>query len=223
MTRLTQLGYTDLFDLAAGAIGLATASNILVAGCGGGQELVSFSAVPVKDKRTIVGVDPSEPFLAFAKQRVESEVTNKQAPEIKYVNGYVHDLPEPGKEAPLFDAATSMYVLHHCADDDSKAGKAAHLNSISKRMKAGAKLFLVDTVRSADESVFKRQIEAGMAYQAIRGVPVETTHQMAKGLVSLPMVTEARTMELLAAAGVTDVLRLYSAFHVSGWVATKKN
>ncbi len=43
--------YNDLFDLAAAAIGLRGASNVLVAGCGGGQELVSFSAIfPDKTK-----------------------------------------------------------------------------------------------------------------------------------------------------------------------------
>jgi hypothetical protein len=42
-----------------------------------------------------------------------------------------------------------------------------------------------------------------------------------QGVDRLPLVSEARTMQLLAEAGFTDALRLYSAFHVSGWVATK--
>lgn len=36
----------------------------------------------------------------------------------------------------------------------------------------------------------------------------------------LPLITEERTVELLKSVGFTDVLKLYSAFHVSGWVAT---
>lgn len=227
LARQSQLGYDDLFQLAAAAIGVPTATNVLVAGCGGGQELVTFGKIPSQGKRVIVGVDPSAPFLGIARKRVTAEVDKEAAANIHAVHGYVHTLPLPGAPGSdgavtePFDAATSMFVMHHAVDDDTPEGKASHLRAIGARLKPGAKLFIVDVNRHPDAAEFRRQVEAAMAYQSLRGVPVSTTHNMFKTMNMCPLVSEERVVELLGANGFTSIVRLYAAFHVAGWVATR--
>jgi 2-polyprenyl-3-methyl-5-hydroxy-6-metoxy-1,4-benzoquinol methylase len=73
---------------------------------------------------------------------------------VNFVLGYVHDLPLPSSvesdslSVAPFDAATSMFVLHHCPDDESPQGKLFHLRAIAQRMKPGAKFFLVKIIAS---------------------------------------------------------------------------
>jgi ubiquinone/menaquinone biosynthesis C-methylase UbiE len=107
--------YDDLHGVAGVAIGASKASKVLCVGCGTGQELITLAQVhrasTAPAKWSLVGVDPSEPMLAVAKQRFAQELTPEQSARIELVPAYLSAVSTEEKYTG-FDAATSILVSH---------------------------------------------------------------------------------------------------------------
>jgi SAM-dependent methyltransferase len=105
--------YDDLHGVAAVAIGASKASKVLCVGCGTGQELITLAQVhrasSAPAKWSLVGVDPSEPMLAVAKQRFAQELTPEQSARVELVQAYLSAVSIEEKYTG-FDAATSLLV-----------------------------------------------------------------------------------------------------------------
>jgi len=131
------VGYELAFELATALLRAHCPedAHLLLIGAGGGTEVGVFGrAVP---HWRLTGVDPSANMLALARACVD---TYGLADRVQLIQGTVDDLTP----IPHYDAATCFYVLMHLPDDGTKQHL---LQSIVQRLKAGAPLILVDTVR----------------------------------------------------------------------------
>ena len=117
--------------------------------------------------------------------------------------------------AARFDAATAMVVLTHLPDDGAKLHL---LRGIARRLKPGAPLLLVDSLRDHRE----RFLPAMERYAAARGLPAEQLAALfARIRAGAMTVPEERERALLAEVGFRDVVRCFAAFTMNGWVAAR--
>ncbi len=107
------------------------AASLLYVGVGTGAELVPYTRFGVPGWR-FTGVDPSEPMLAVARQRLEAEGLLART---QLHAGELHTLPE----SEPFDGAQMMGVLHHVEGDEARL---ALLREVAQRLRPGAPLVL---------------------------------------------------------------------------------
>ncbi|CAD7699065.1 unnamed protein product [Ostreobium quekettii] len=210
--RLYLPGYGAMFDMAAALLSSRAPGdcNLLVVAAGGGEEFCAFGSRFPGWKMT--GVDPSPAMLAVARQRVEEMGIGDR---VETLCGTAGDLPE-GK---VFDAATCMFVMGMIQDDGSKL---AFLREVAKRLKRGAPLLLADAVGDVGSEAFGR-IMADVAAHGISGGMQEDEMDKFRSQVGrLPIVTEAREMELMEQAGFAVEYQYFRALIFSAWIAYKK-
>lgn len=185
-------------------------AHLLIVGAGGGTEILRLSQGNPQWK--ILGVDPSSNMLAIAQQKIEQ---NSLSQQVSLFNGYVQDLPL----TPLFDAATSILVMHFLPDDGSKL---TFLQNIAQRLNSSATLFVVDVFGNKDTPEMEERISFVAAYRQEMGMPYEKHLEMMKPFNNgVHPVSEAREEELLQQAGFGNIMRFYTGLWVSGWIATK--
>jgi tRNA (cmo5U34)-methyltransferase len=109
--------------------------QLLILGAGTGAEILDFGKTN-PDWR-FVAVDPAQPMLDLAKEKVEAAGL---AERVSFFKGYVDELPMDR----LYDGATLGMVLHFVTDD---GGKLRLLRGIATHLNAGAPLVLMDAVR----------------------------------------------------------------------------
>ncbi len=187
-------------------------ARILVAGIGTGMEILEFA--PLNPGWSFCGVDPSADMLALAGKKISKM---NLAGEIELRKGYVDDL----KEGEVFDAATCILVMHFLKDDGAKLNL---LESISKRLKHGAPLVLIDGFGEPGSTNFEEIKVAWKNYPVISGVPSETVENIFNEVImkTVQFVPEWRIMELLETAGFTRVSKYFSGFLYGGWMGYKK-
>ncbi len=206
--RRMNVGYELVFELATALLraDCPDDAHLLIVGAGGGMELQTFGSAGAGWRFT--GVDPSADMLALARAKVDGAGLTER---VQLVQGTLDDLPPDAR----FDAATVIFVLMHLPDDGSKLHL---LRGLAQRLRAGAPLILVDSIRDHRE----RFIPAWQHYTAARGLPAEQMAAfIARITASSNTVTEARELTLLDEAGFRDVTRFFAAFHMSGWIATR--
>lgn len=204
-------GYEHLFLMARALLRaqLGKQANLLVAGAGGGMEILTFGAA--NPGWQIMGVDPSERMLSVAREKVER---HGLADRVRLHHGYVHELPT----APLYDGATCVQVTHILPDDGSKQ---ALLTSIRQHLKPGAPFILADPFGAAIPEDLLPAWRWFQLYFGRTDEQIDTLYQQIQASVHL--VPETRIMTLLSNAGFEDATRFYTAFWYGGWVARKRN
>jgi tRNA (cmo5U34)-methyltransferase len=157
----------------------------------------------------LTAVDPSADMLALARAAAEAAGL---ADRVRFLRGTPDDLPAGER----FDAATALFVLMHLPDD---GGKLRLLRGIAARLKPGAPLILVDSVR--DQRA--RFAPAWREYAVARGVSAEWMAAFFARIAASgnTTTTEARELALLGEAGFRDAARFFAAFTVNGWIATR--
>jgi tRNA (cmo5U34)-methyltransferase len=153
-------------------------------------------------------------MLSLARKKIsEKNMRNK----IRLTQGYVDDLPDRED----FDGATSILVMHFLNDDGAKLDL---LKSISRRLKPGSPVVLVDGCGKPGSRAFKDNLKAWKQYPAIHGLePDYIEKAFSKTIMKMVrFVPESRILELLKEAGFTKVFKYYSGFLYSGWTAYKK-
>lgn len=205
-------GYEAMHQMALACLRakLPSEANLLVVGAGTGMELVKFAKG--NSGWQISGVDPSENMLAIAKNKIQQHGLSEQ---VKLFQGYTNDLPD----SSIYDAATSILVMHFIPDD---GGKLAFLQSIAKRMKSSGTFILVDVFGEKGTDDFQEMIslikefwqEAGI----IEAKKAEILETMEKGVYP---ISETRVLQLLEQAGFSKVIRFYTGLWVGGWMAVK--
>ncbi|WP_414621674.1 class I SAM-dependent methyltransferase [Calothrix sp. CCY 0018] len=185
-------------------------ANLLVVGAGTGMELVRFGKG--NSKWQILGVDPSENMLAVAKNKIEQYGLSEQ---VKLFQGYTNDLPD----TPIYDAATSILVMHFIPDD---GGKLAFLQSIAQRMKSSSTFILVDVFGEKGTDDFQEMISLVKKLWEETGITeakkAEILETMEKGVNP---ISETRVLQLLKQAGFGKVIRFYTGLWVGGWMCVK--
>jgi len=212
MAPLVLPGYEAMHQMALACLqaNLPPEANILVVGAGTGMELIKFAKG--NSKWQILGVDPSEKMLAIAQEKIQQHDLSEQ---VKLFQGYTDDLPETS----IYDAATSILVMHFIADD---GGKLAFLQSIAQRMKSSSTFILVDVFGEKGTDDFQQIVSLIKKFWQQRGIPeakqIELLETMDQGVYQ---ISETRVLELLEQAGFSKMIRFYTGLWVGGWVALK--
>jgi tRNA (cmo5U34)-methyltransferase len=190
---------------------LPSHSHVLIAGAGAGREIEALGASPRGYRLT--GFDPSADMLALA-----STYAGALAERVRLIRGVVDDVDD----SSLFDAATSILVMHFLPDTGEKA---RYLTGIRRRLKAGAPYLHADVCLD-DEETFRRMVPAVRAQGVLAGLPEAVgdgaaAHigRMAFGDGAATVISEARTRELFQAAGFRVIGPFFRGFWYVGWWA----
>ncbi|WP_420633772.1 methyltransferase [Candidatus Palauibacter sp.] len=185
--------------------------RVLVVGAGTGIEIVTFKTAEPGWRLT--GVDPSAQMIEIARHRVREAGVNDG---VHLVHGRADDLDEGG-----FDAATCFNVMHFLPDDGAKQ---ALLRSIAERLAPGAPFVLFELHGDRGASHFGERFTAWSRYWEIQGMgEAERTEFRAKIDEGIHWISEARILELLAAAGLEDVQRYFRSLLYGGWISRRSS
>lgn len=214
-------GYTSLARLsvsllAASPLAQAPGASVLVAGCGSGAELLA--ARNLRPDWHLTALDPSAEMLAMARDKLDdpSEEPKPHQP-IQWLQGTV----EEGPDAALFDGAIAVLVLQGLPDDGSKR---RFLSSLSRSLKPGAQVVLVDLMQQERSSMEGQLIAARQLFQQAEaivedaGQPQDLTSQV---LGEVYPVSLSRLTGLLEATGFSDPFSVFRALDYEGFVVQK--
>jgi tRNA (cmo5U34)-methyltransferase len=209
----TTFGYNQLFTLALAHLSQHAPDDChaLIVGPGPGLEFVQFG----KDKPNwhFTGVDPSEQMLKLAREKVD---TAGLKDSVTLIEGYLDDL----LTGPQFNAAIAVRVMHFLPDDGSKL---KFLENVFSQLHAGSAFALFDVTGNPSSKEFKLAFNAWKQFMEFRGKSHEETEQISKAAVDeLNIISEERTLDLLAEAGFGDMIRFYATHVYRGWIAIKK-
>jgi tRNA (cmo5U34)-methyltransferase len=213
-SRIALAGYDACHELAASllaaALGSGTAARVLVAGAGGGKEIVTVGALEPGWRFT--AVDPSPPMMDLTVARLtETSLLDRTT----VVLGTVDDLSPDAR----FDAATLIGVLHHLPGDEAKR---AILRALAQRLKPEAPLIL-----ACNHHAYASQplllAAWGERWRMQGATPDEIQAKLGKILQGAdPPRSEAAVAELLAAGGFEPPLRFFSSLFWGAWIARRR-
>ncbi|MEP6503679.1 MAG: class I SAM-dependent methyltransferase, partial [Betaproteobacteria bacterium] len=179
-------------------------AGVLVVGAGGGAELKAFAqAHPLW---RFVGVDPSEPMLALARQAL-----GPLAARVEFHQGYV-DTASAGP----FDAATCLLTMHFVPVGE----RLGTLTEIRRRLNPGAPFVMAHMSFPQAPGERDLWLSRYAAFAVSSGVAPENARNAAATIGQrLPLLDPADEEALLAQAGFTDIRLFYAGLAFRGWVA----
>lgn len=181
-----------------------SAQNILVVGCGSGNEVLAITKSNPELK--ITGVDPSPEMIELAKNKLSSYSG------IKLFEGFTEDLPKE----KLYDVATLSLVLHFIEDN---GGKLQQLKQIAERLNLDSPLIILDIFGS--ESELKQNLDILSAFLPQHISDEEIAERRNRIKKNIHHITEERLSEILQLAGFTKPLRFHQAAIYGGWITKK--
>lgn len=190
--------------------------RVLVVGAGGGLELEDMARAH-PDWR-FDGVDPSQPMLDLAAQRLHS--AGVPGDRVALHHGYVQSAP-----AGPFDGATCLLTLHFVSRED----RVPMLVEIRRRLKPGAPLVVAhlsvaDGAGPGGEGGARERdlwLSRYAAFQVASGVAAEhAARARDKVAAELAVLTPEEDEAILREAGFSDVQMFYMGFAFRGWVAS---
>lgn len=197
-------GYHYFLNILPKLFHQAEGDNLLVAGCGTGNEINAF----VKDAKhwRITGVDPSPYMIAQAQERFLKDA------DITLVSGTVADL-----DATIcFNAATLLLVLHFLKDDGHKLQL---LKDIAQRLNRHAPFVLLDVTGDVTEIKQNLPILQSLLPD---GIPVEEIQMRMNRIENeLHLVAATRLIALLQEAGFEKPVQFYQTSIYKGWITRK--
>lgn len=181
-----------------------TNNNLLVAGCGTGNEIEKF--VQSSNNWKITGIDPSPQMLNLAKERF------KNFKNVNFVEGVVSDLDSEN----TFDAATLLLVLHFLKDDGEKLNI---LKNIADRMNFGASFVLLDI--TGTKKHIKKNLQILKAFLPSSLDENQIDSRIERIETKINYVSEERLNSLLLEAGFEEPLRFFQSSIYSGYITKK--
>lgn len=181
-------------------------ARVLVLGAGGGLELKVFAQA--RPDWRFVGVDPSAPMLALARQTLGAHETRVDLHE-----GYIDSAP-----IGPFDGATCLLTLHFLSVEE----RLHTLTQLLLRLKPGAPLVVAHHSFPQTSAEKTRWLRRYAAFAVASGIRPADAEQAITALDSrLALLSPEQDEALLAQAGFTDVELFYAAFTFKGWVACR--
>ncbi|MEM7370741.1 MAG: class I SAM-dependent methyltransferase [Bacteroidota bacterium] len=181
------------------------AHELLIAGCGTGNEIISF--LQSEHPWQITGVDPSPEMIRLANEKLAN------ASQVRLIEGLVNDLPKQAS----FSAATLILVLHFMPDD---AGRLDLLRQISDRLIPGAPFLLVGMIGTPLELKRNLSILGRMLPEHIN--PADIEHRLHRIATLFDHISEVHLLALLEQAGFGDTVRFFQASIYGGWLTKKQ-
>ncbi|MBY0409661.1 MAG: class I SAM-dependent methyltransferase [Burkholderiaceae bacterium] len=214
-------GYDSLLPMVRILLAERVPANgrVLVVGAGGGLELEDMAQAHPGWR--FDGVDPSQPMLDLAVQRLQSAgVSNDR---VALHHGYVQSAP-----AGPFDGATCLLTFHFVPREE-RVPMAAE---IRRRLKPGAPFVAVhlsvadgaaggDGGDGGDGGAGERDLWLSRysAFQVASGMAPEMADRgWAKVAAELAVLTPQEDEAILREAGFSDVRMFYMGFAFRGWV-----
>ncbi|EPY5355158.1 class I SAM-dependent methyltransferase [Klebsiella quasipneumoniae] len=215
-SRIALAGYDACHELSAcmlsASLGEGKPAKILVVGAGGtaGEILASASLEP---QWSFVAIDPSQPMLDLARGNINEAGIAEQ---VQFISGYISDLDE----APLFDAAIMIGVLHHLPGDKAKCEILAET---AKRLKPGSPMIVAGNYRAYASQPL---LMAGWANRwRMNGAnESEVQAKMTKIMQGAePPQSEEAVFDLLTVAGFKDPIRFFASLFWGAWLTRRNN
>lgn len=177
--------------------------NLLVGGCGTGNEMLPF--VQNESEWQITGVDPSPEMIIQAKQKL------RDYSQVKLVQGEVSNL-QTGK----FGAATLLLVLHFLKDDGSKLKL---LRQMAAQLLSGSPLILLDITGQGE--TFKSNLNILRSMLSPELDRDEVAQRLTRIEHELHHISEERLGSLVAEAGFEKPVRFFQTAVYMGWITRK--
>ncbi|TGK07979.1 class I SAM-dependent methyltransferase [Leptospira semungkisensis] len=199
--------YDGIMELVATELLAITpeSGNILSVGCGTGGDFKNLLKI-APERFSITGIDPSPEMIEQAIRKYD---------KIHFECKTVDQLPLE----PKFHSATLLLVLHFLNDEGEKLSL---LKEIYDRLQPGGNLILFDLFKSMPEEDDTLYSYVKSYLLNFKGWEEEALNQYLKRFYELHRIPESRYLELFKEAGFFKVQRKFQAFHVGGWMATKK-
>ncbi|WMT92600.1 class I SAM-dependent methyltransferase [Pelagibacterium sp. H642] len=215
-SRIALAGYDACHELSACMLSAALgqqrrAARVLVVGAGGtAGELVA--AARLEPQWSFVALDPSAPMLDLARAHLNKSGLSDR---VETVLGVIGDLDN----APSFDAAIMIGVLHHLPGD---AAKQDLLAQIATRLKPGAPFVLAGNCRTYGSHPLL--LAAWAARWRMSGGAGEEETQAKMGTILQgvePPASEEVVFSLLTEAGFKEPIRFFESLFWGAWLARR--
>lgn len=202
--------------LATSPLAHAQGASVLVAGCGSGAELLA--AGNLRPDWRLTALDPSPAMLAMAREKLPDRKGDSESSlPIHWWQGTVEDLPEE----PVFDGAMAILVLQGLPDDGRKL---RFLSALSRSLRPGAQVVLVDQMQPERSSIDEQLIAARRMFQQ-----AETLAQLSNDpqdlatqvLGEIYPISLSRLAGLLETTGFSDPFPVFRALDYEGFLVQK--
>lgn len=197
--------YNYFLDRLPKLLNEANHKDLLVVGCGTGNEIERFVQTP--EKWTITGIDPSPEMIKQASDKLQNNSN------VTLVEGLVSDLNVEKK----YDVATLLLVLHFLEDNGQKLNL---LKDIASRLVSGATFVMLDITGNKEQikqnlKVLKLLLPDGLD-------ETEISNRLNRIENELFSVSEERLSALCIEAGFEQPLRFFQSSIYQGWLTKKK-
>ena len=198
-------GYHYFLNLLPKLLSETEYKDLLIAGCGTGNEIELFIQAPGHWK--ITGVDPSPEMISQAREKLQT------CDNVTLIGGVVADLDSEKK----YGAATLLLVLHFLDDNGDKLNL---LKDIAAKLIPGAVFVILDI--TGDKSQIRQNLQV-LKLLLPDGLDEEMISNRLNRIENeLFPVPEERVSELCIAAGFEPPLRFFQSSIYMGWMTKKK-
>lgn len=197
--------YDYFLDILPKLLSETVEKDLLVVGCGTGNEIEGFVQAPYHWK--ITGVDPSPEMIKQANEKLQAYE------HVSLIEGLVSELDIEKK----YKAATLLLVLHFLDDNGNKLNL---LQDIADRLVPGASLVILDI--TGNKNQIKQNLKV-LRHLLPDGVDQEqVNYRLNRIEKELFSVSEERLSELCQEAGFEPPLRFFQSSIYMGWLTKKK-
>ena len=189
---------------------LKETARVLIAGAGTGAELIRLAEKQPGWQFT--AVDPSEPMLEKALEKVEAEGVGSR---VALVHSTMEEMTE---DETVYDAATSIFVSHFITDHSAKAD---YFHAIRKRLRPDAPFILADLFADRTDASFEILMEAWYTDFASRiepSAPYDAKEDFIKIRQHIGFEPEETLRELLLQSGFDIMVRFFQQYLWGAWV-----
>ena len=179
--------------------------NLLVVGCGTGNEIERFVQAP--EQWQITGIDPSPEMIKQASEKLQTYHN------VTLIKGVVSELDIEKK----YSVATLLLVLHFLDDHGNKLNL---LKDIAERLVPGAPFVLLDITGNKDQIKQNLKILRLLLPGSIDEKQVSNRLNRIEN--ELFPVSEERLAQLCTEAGFEPPLRFFQSSIYMGWLTKKK-
>jgi len=197
--------YQYFLDFLPRLFGDSDPSEILVVGCGTGNEIQKL--VAKQKKWNVTGIDPSPEMIQQARQKLEG-YTN-----VRLIEALIGDLEIDRK----YEAATLLLVLHFLEDNGSKLEL---LKQIGNRLISGALFVMLDI--TGDERMIRENLKILRLLLPDDITEEQISHRLNRIQKELLHVPEDRLAALCVEAGFEAPVRFFQSAIYMGWMTRKK-
>jgi len=179
--------------------------DLLVVGCGTGNEIERFVQAPEHWK--ITGIDPSPEMIKQASAKLQTY------DNVTLIEGLLADLDIERK----YGAATLLLVLHFLDDNGNKLNL---LKDIAERLVSGATFVILDI--TGDKNKIRQNLKVLKLLLPDGLDEGQITKRLERIETELFPVSEARLSELCREAGFEAPFRFFQSSIYIGWLTKKK-